>query len=58
MNMIFEIKFLRHIHLTSVYLVKTCLFYISVLSNDVEEAVRWAIEVLKLSKVIFTRLKE
>ena len=38
-------------------MIKTCLFYVSVLSCDEDEAVRWATEVLKMSKVnCFTKL--
>jgi len=41
-----------NIHLTSIFLVKTCLFYISVLCSDVDEAVSWAAEVLQMSEIL------
>jgi len=41
-----------NIHLTSIYLIKTCLFYISVLSCEEEEAVLWAAELLKMSRIL------
>ena len=50
-NKIIYQSILRNIHLTSIYLIKTYLFYVSVLSCDEDEAVRWATEVLKMTKV-------